>query len=807
MSGQTAGAVTAARLRALGGDGLVALLRRRSDALAAPVPESLTELAERLDTTASVTAALRRVDLVTLQVAEAVAALGGTVRRPALEDLLGIASDPSRSALGRVLSGLAADMLMDPESGALTPALAGAWARPLGLGTPAADLYASRTAEDLKAFARAAGLRVGTRKSEMLAGVIAAFADPDTVRAVAGGLPQPAQDLLRRIADGEEVHEHGYYSPRYNRPQRPIDHAIACGLVVSVDWDGGIRMCAEVALALRQGYTAPFDHTEPALERTQIPASTVADSSVAAAGAFVRSSAALLDHCSRVKVAALKSGGIGTREIAKLVKALRCSEDEVRLTLALSHAAGLLALGGGQTAPTSGYDHWLTLDPAERHAALTAAWWPLPTVSLAATGAWNPAETEPAPGSALRRALMSFVAGHDDAGEASGEDDTATVTALADDTALPAAAAWRFPLLAGPRHQATARAAACWREAQLLGVVAAGAVTELGRALLCGTDPAAALAGLESTRRTARLQADLTAVVAGTPSSALAELLDSCADLETRGTASIWRFSPSSVRRALDTGDSELSLRQRLSAIADGGLPQPLEYLIGDVARRHGTVRAQAVACCLRSDDTALLAEIAAERRLRGLGLRLLAPTVLASDQPLDQTLAALRSAGFAPLAEAADGTAVIERVKTRRAPTKPKAAKVVSIRSARTQVAEPSRASGPPSPPDPSTLAKKLLTAPDFALTVPNPTLRTVSGHARNITAAEAKILAHAIDNHLSVTIEYVNRQGGASMRTIDNIELAGGSALLAWCGLRQAERWFNLDRILTVEPAATQT
>ncbi|WP_194899202.1 helicase-associated domain-containing protein [Catenulispora pinisilvae] len=807
MSGQTAGAVTAARLRALGGDGLATLLRRRSDAVTDPVPGSLTELAERLDTAASVTAALRRVDLMTLQVAEAVAALGGTVRRPALENLLGITSDPSPSALDRVLSGLAADMLMDPGSGALTPVLAGAWARPLGLGTPAADLYASRTAEDLKAFARAAGLRVGTRKSEVLADVVATFIDPDTVRAVASRLPQPTQELLRRIADGEEIHEYTYYSPRYNRPQRPVDHAIACGLVVRADWDSGLRMCAEVALALRAGYTAPFDHAEPALERTLVAPSTVADGALAAAGAFVRSVAALLDHCSRAKVAALKSGGIGTREIAKLVKTLRCSEDEVRLTLALSHAAGLLALDGGQAAPTSGYDHWLTLDPAERHAALGAAWWSLPTVPLATTGAWNPAETEPAPGSALRRALMSLVADHNEAGEASGDNDTATATALADDTALPAAAAWQFPLLAGPREQATARAGACWREAQLLGAVAAGALTGLGRALQSGTDPATALAGLESARGTARLQADLTAVVTGTPSSALSELLDSCADLETRGTASIWRFSPSSVRRALDTGDSELSLRQRLSAIADGGLPQPLEYLIDDIARRHGTVRAQAVACCLRSDDTALLAEIAAERRLRGLGLRLLAPTVLASDQPLDQTLAALRTAGFAPLSEAADGTPIIERVQARRAPAKPKAAKVVSLRSARAQVPEPRQASRPPSPTDPSVLAKQLLAGPDFALTAPNPILHAVSGHARDLTTAEAKILAHAIDNHLPVTIEYVNRQGGTSTRTIENIQLAGGSALLAWCRLRQDERWFNLDRILTVEPTATQT
>lgn len=116
---QVAGEVTAARLRALGPDGLAALVRRRSDVLIPPVPESLTELAERLDTVASVTAALRRVDLVTLQVAEAVAALGGVVRRPALDTLLGVESDETRAVLDRVLSALAADALLDPDTTAL----------------------------------------------------------------------------------------------------------------------------------------------------------------------------------------------------------------------------------------------------------------------------------------------------------------------------------------------------------------------------------------------------------------------------------------------------------------------------------------------------------------------------------------------------------------------------------------------------------------------------------------------------------------------------------------------------------------
>src|SRR5439155_21948492 len=181
------------------------------------------------------------------------------------------------------------------------------------------------------------------------------------------------------------------------------------------------------------------------------------------------------------------------------------------------------------------------------------------------------------------------------------------------------------------------------------------AVSAAGRALLDGAENlAAALGDIGTTQHTVRLQADLTAVVGGTPAAELAALLDAAADIETRRTAYVWRFSPASVRRALDTGHTATTLLADLKAVATGTLPQPLECLITDVARRHGTVRASTVACCLRSDDTALLAEIAADRRLRTLGLRQLAPTVLAADTDLSDTLAALRKAGYAPAAAAA---------------------------------------------------------------------------------------------------------------------------------------------------------
>ena len=50
----------------------------------------------------------------------------------------------------------------------------------------------------------------------------------------------------------------------------------------------------------------------------------------------------------------------------------------------------------------------------------------------------------------------------------------------------------------------------------------------------------------------------------------------------------IWRFSPTSVRRAFDQGASGDELIRALAAVAGGRLPQPLTYLIRDVERRHG---------------------------------------------------------------------------------------------------------------------------------------------------------------------------------------------------------------------------
>jgi hypothetical protein len=775
------GVVTAGSLRALGKDGLVSLLRRRPEGSAVPLPVSLGELAERLATPAVTVAALRRLDRPTLQVAEAVVALGGRAERRVLDRLLGAATAESRGAVGRALDRLRADALLVGDKVVELTGTAGAvWRRPLGLGDPVVSCLGYRTAADLKDMARNLGLKPAVRKAELHDQVIGFLRDVDRVRAVVAAAPAEVRDLLDKAATGGQIEPDAVRYRPYGAPRTSQVWAAARGLLMRAsDWDGASWvMPAEVGLALRgPDYAAPFEPNPPAVPRSDADPATVARAAAAAGAAAVRLVADLLDLAGRTPVPTLRSGGIGQRELRRTAKTLGCPEPDLRLALSVAVHAGLLSFADGRVTPTTGYDAWQRKEPAARLAALLTSWWTAPSVAIAVTGPVNPGEPD-AGVVALRTAMIGA------ASEPSG-------TAVDDHHALAELAIWRSPLAFGDPGATPTLAVACWQEATLLGVAAEGAVTAAGRALLDGADDLTTLVGdIGTVLHTAVFQADLTAVVGGTPGPELVGLLDLAADQESRGVASTWRFSPTSIRRALDSGQTATGLMEALAAASTGELPQPLRYLITDVARRHGGVRATAVTCCLRSDDVALLTEIAADRRLRSLGLRRLAPTVLAANVPLPNVLRALRAAGYAPVAEADDGAPIVERAAHHRAG----AAAVASPRM-RPRSATPRT--------DPSELARALLAAPDEALVPTTPELEAVRTSATNLVTSEARLLAYAIEHHQPVTIDYINRDGNASSRTIDDIELNGGS-LWAWCRLREDQRWFNLKRIVGVQPAS---
>nr|WP_269813058.1 helicase-associated domain-containing protein [Ornithinimicrobium sediminis] len=152
------------------------------------------------------------------------------------------------------------------------------------------------------------------------------------------------------------------------------------------------------------------------------------------------------------------------------------------------------------------------------------------------------------------------------------------------------------------------------------------------------------------------LQADLTAIAPGRlegPARAVMRLLS---DVESRGGATVHRITEETLRRALDAGWSADRVLSEIASVSHTGVPQPLDYLVRDVARRHGVARVGACAAYVRSDDEALLDRVEADRSLSLLQLRRIAPTVLVTPVPAATVLDLLREEQYGPVAEGVDG-------------------------------------------------------------------------------------------------------------------------------------------------------
>lgn len=801
-------------LRGLDGPRLARVLATRKDTASPPEPRSVGELADRLQRPGSVALALPLLTLPDLQVAEAVAALGTPASREALAKLLGATAGEAGRALEAILEALAGHALVWPDhSGRLHMAapLRQAWEAPLGLDAPAplAELLADMTSDELRGMLAALGIKPPGTKQQRVAALLAHHSDPEGIASVVAKAPAAARKLLERRAKAGSPQPASIMFGAPGADSEPGERgALDRGFLIRDRRRcGPARMPVEVALALRgPAWHAPFEPGPPAVQLVSVTAAEVDREAAAAATAFAAHAASVLSACSAAPPVRLKSGGVGARELARIGKAAQADDAVVRITLEAAYAAELLARDGDRVAPTNAYDAWAAQGPSEQFAALLQAWRNLPLTPSQARDEDDKAlpavsGAPPCGGCLQTRHGLLAAAAHLPAGR--GARATSDLGMLV---------AWHRPL-ADPTPQGETPFATAIREAELLGVLARGALSSLGAALRADdTDELAAVCRrlLPAATGTARIGADLTAVVAGTPTVRLDALLDSAADRETRGTASVWRFSAGSIRRALDSGRTSDEITADLSAITTGPLPQPLAYLIADTARSHGRVRIAPAACVIHGEEPALLAEIAVHSKLARLGLRRLAPTVLVSRSPLDQTLAALRAEGYAPVAETADGTVRVEKTRPRRA-----AAPVPSPRKDRAQAGlrtttAPHVAKAPAA--DLKALAAELLTAPPAA-PEPDPfgpggvpfdtdTEEIVAGYAKRLSYSDVRQLAHAIDTGTAVTVDYVAASGGRTVRTLDGLTL-DPPYLEAWCHLRDAERVFTLSRIHGVMPA----
>jgi hypothetical protein len=169
------------------------------------------------------------------------------------------------------------------------------------------------------------------------------------------------------------------------------------------------------------------------------------------------------------------------------------------------------------------------------------------------------------------------------------------------------------------------------RDAELLGITANQAPTGPGSLLLAtgmGAAEAAMTLLLPAEVEQVYLQHDLSVVAPGPLTPRVDARLRSIADAESRALASSYRVSTSSVNRAMAAGETAESILEFLGSISLTGIPQPLDYLVGEAAARYGQVRVGVVdepgsdaRSYLRSDDEHLLGTIMVDQNLSALGL------------------------------------------------------------------------------------------------------------------------------------------------------------------------------------------
>ncbi|WP_405871661.1 helicase-associated domain-containing protein [Streptomyces sp. NBC_00005] len=811
---------------------LATLLRSRPD-LITPVPTDLTQLATRAGTRASVVRALERLDRFALQTAEALAVAADPATYDELFGLMaGDERDPAvAAALPRALATLreqalvwgADDRLRLVRTARELLAPSPQHPSPTGLGPAAQEVTAAMSPGRIQEIVTAAGLPSTHDSVSAVAALTGLFTDRGRMAALLAEAPEESREVLDRLVWGPP------YGQVTADPAARLRWLLDRGLLLPTA-PGTVVLPREVALHLRGGRAhRATEPLPPGLEASATHRPQVVDATAAGqAYTALATVEELLKDWDEGGPTVLRAGGLSVRDLKRTAVALDVSEPVAAFWVELAYAAGLLASDGDadeRYAATPAHDEWMERPAAERWARLAEAWLTATRTSGVVGGRDVKERTLSALGPGLDRSaapevrhrVLTLLAGLPEGASPSADSVLARLR-------------WERPLRGTQQDDLRGRLAT-WTlsEAEMLGVTGRGALSAHGRALLgaparkpakepsgpgdklpvhhvpVALEPLSAAEQATASAAATRLltpllpepldhvllQADLTAVAPGPLKRPLADMLGVLADVESKGGATVYRFTPGSVRRALDAGRAASDLHAFLTAHSRTPVPQPLTYLIDDVARRHGHLRVGAASAYVRCDDDALLNEIIADKRAAGLRLRRLAPTVLATQADPATLLDGLRAMGFAPAAESAEGDVLITRADAHRTPP----------RTAPQPVPD-----GPPTP-DATLLAAavRAIRAGDLASTTPRKQAPSASGGdlPRTSSAETLATMQAAVLTGEALWIGYVNAEGSASQRVIAPIRVEGGF-VTAYDHTADEVRTYPLHRVTGVAELA---
>jgi len=539
----------------------------------------------------------------------------------------------------------------------------------------------------------------------------------------------------------------------------------------------------EVAIALRGGKIHKERFIEqPVLSGAKRDERQVNLAAIANVSTVLRWVEELLNFWADEPADALRAGGLGVRDLKIISTHLGVDESCTAFVAELAYLASLISFDADdRILPSSKFDIWLMQTPADRWQMLASQW--LITSRVSGLVGRVEAKNVAALGPELDRVNAARVRG-------------LTLELLRENQGIAPewnsfkeVLSWRAPLR---RNSSLQDELAEWtlREAEWLGITGQGALSKFGAQFLDGDDLSSINEDLPKTVDHILIQSDNTAIAPGPLEHEISQALAMMAEIESRGGATVYRFTESTIRRALDHGKTGDEIKTFLTKTSKTPMPQPLEYLIADVAKKHGKLRVGNTSSFIRCEDTALISQIMNDKKLEILALRRIAPEVVICDMDATDAMRVLRECGYLPAGESANGM-ILTGPKTNRALTKPRPPRVVG------EVEIPDIESL-------KTAIRALRTGEKS--TYRQTRLRQVAsealGQIPRTTANETmEILNQFIIDEKTLSIGYADNNGGVTHRIIDPIRISAG-ALVARDHATGEVQSFRIPRITGVAP-----
>ena len=539
----------------------------------------------------------------------------------------------------------------------------------------------------------------------------------------------------------------------------------------------------EVGLYLRGGKThKEMFITAPTLSGVKREERQVNLAAIANISTVLRWVEELLNFWAEEPADALRAGGLGVRDLKIIATHLGLDESCTAFIVELAYLASLISVDAtNRIMPSNKFDIWLMQTPSDRWQAIASAWLITSRVSglVGRAEAKNVAalgpELDRVNASRVRSLTLSIL--------------TQNESLAPDGKSFHELLSWRAPVR---RNSSLQEELTTWtlREAEWLGITGQGAISKYGVHFLNGDDLDLINKDLPKTVDHILIQSDNTAIAPGPLEHEISQQLAIMAEIESRGGATVYRFSEATIRRALDHGKTGDEIRSFLIKTSKTPMPQPLEYLISDVAKKHGKLRVGNTSSFIRCEDTALIAQIMLDKKLEILSLRRIAPEVVICDHDANELMRLLRESGYLPAAESSNGL-MLMGTRANRALTRPRPPRVIG------EIEIPNE--------DSLSAAIRAIRTGEKS-THKQTRLRQVANEALGAlprsTANETMDLVNRfIIEEKSLSIGYADNNGSVTHRIIDPIRVSAGS-LIARDHATGEVQSFRIPRITGVAP-----